>query len=209
MPVFSPSLLISIGISCYFGKIQRTEPTSLSQWGRTPNADPSEKLISSTLTSGNKTPPTPHSSTPIANFIISFLDMGKAKDWSNFISEESKARQPSPLKALANFLSTPGLISLGGGYPSPLFLSSPGFPACLESCCLFRVEERLSVDYPIRGTFPSSMWMSESPAWGSSMSRRLLSKALLFESLRIKTTSLLRKTEQTEKGRLELIVGKS
>jgi hypothetical protein len=43
--------------------------------------------------------------------------MVKAKNWSSFLSEESKARENSPLKALANYLTTPGLISLGGGYP--------------------------------------------------------------------------------------------
>jgi aromatic amino acid aminotransferase I len=42
--------------------------------------------------------------------------MVKAKDWSTYISEESKARENSPLKALANYLTIPGLISLGGGY---------------------------------------------------------------------------------------------
>ena len=57
--------------------------------------------------------------------------MPKAKDWTSFISEESKARQPSPLKALANYLSTPGLISLGGGYiPLPP-------PPCQCRCSCF------------------------------------------------------------------------
>jgi hypothetical protein len=42
--------------------------------------------------------------------------MGKARDWRAFISDESKARQESPLKALAAHLGQiPGLISLGGG----------------------------------------------------------------------------------------------
>jgi len=41
--------------------------------------------------------------------------MPKAKDWSSFISEESKSRQVSPLKGLANYLKIPNLISLGGG----------------------------------------------------------------------------------------------
>ena len=41
--------------------------------------------------------------------------MGQARDWSSFLSEESKAREPSPLKAVANHLSIPGIISLGGG----------------------------------------------------------------------------------------------
>jgi hypothetical protein len=52
--------------------------------------------------------------TPI--FIHRERVMGKAKNWSSFLSEESKARQPSPLKALANHLTLPGLISLGGGF---------------------------------------------------------------------------------------------
>lgn len=41
--------------------------------------------------------------------------MGKAKDWSAFLSEESKSREESPLKTLAHHLTIPGLISLGGG----------------------------------------------------------------------------------------------
>jgi hypothetical protein len=44
--------------------------------------------------------------------------MGKAKDWSSFLSEESKAREYSPLKEVAQHLSIPGLISLGGGFAS-------------------------------------------------------------------------------------------
>lgn len=43
-------------------------------------------------------------------------DMGRAKDWSSFLSEEANARQDSPLKALAKHLAIPGIISLGGGY---------------------------------------------------------------------------------------------
>ena len=42
--------------------------------------------------------------------------MGQARDWSAFLSEESKARELSPLKAVANYLSIPGIISLRGGY---------------------------------------------------------------------------------------------
>jgi hypothetical protein len=37
--------------------------------------------------------------------------MGQARDWSAFLSEDSKAREPSPLKAVANHLSIPGIIS--------------------------------------------------------------------------------------------------
>ena len=43
------------------------------------------------------------------------VTMGQSRDWSAFLSEESKAREPSPLKAVANHLSIPGIISLGGG----------------------------------------------------------------------------------------------
>ena len=41
--------------------------------------------------------------------------MGKAKDFSSYISDESKSRQPSPMKAFALYLTIPDLISLGGG----------------------------------------------------------------------------------------------
>jgi hypothetical protein len=47
--------------------------------------------------------------------LVVCVRMGQARDWSAFLSEESKAREPSPLKALANHLSIPGIISLGGG----------------------------------------------------------------------------------------------
>ncbi|KAI4119328.1 MAG: hypothetical protein LQ338_007288 [Usnochroma carphineum] len=42
----------------------------------------------------------------------------KAKRWDHILTEESKARKPSPLKQAAALLGTPGLISLGGGLPS-------------------------------------------------------------------------------------------
>lgn len=42
----------------------------------------------------------------------------KAKRWDHILNEESKSRRPSPLKAAAQLLKTPGLISLGGGLPS-------------------------------------------------------------------------------------------
>ncbi|EAW14362.1 aminotransferase-like domain-containing protein [Aspergillus clavatus NRRL 1] len=43
----------------------------------------------------------------------------KAKRWDHYISEESKSRKTSTLKGAAQYLKTPGLISLGGGLPSP------------------------------------------------------------------------------------------
>ncbi|KAI4090535.1 MAG: hypothetical protein LQ344_004676 [Seirophora lacunosa] len=42
----------------------------------------------------------------------------RAKRWDHILTEESKARKPSPLKEAAAMLGTPGLISLGGGLPS-------------------------------------------------------------------------------------------
>jgi hypothetical protein len=42
--------------------------------------------------------------------------MGKARDWSAFLSEESKAREESPLKAIVHYLTIPDMISLGGGF---------------------------------------------------------------------------------------------
>ncbi|KAK6582378.1 hypothetical protein PZA11_004786 [Diplocarpon coronariae] len=41
----------------------------------------------------------------------------KARRWDHHLSVESKARQPSSLKAAARYLGNPGLISLGGGLP--------------------------------------------------------------------------------------------
>jgi hypothetical protein len=41
--------------------------------------------------------------------------MGIARDFSSHISDESKSREPSPLKAFAHHLTIPGIISLGGG----------------------------------------------------------------------------------------------
>ena len=55
--------------------------------------------------------------------------MEQARDWSAFLSEESKARKPSPLKAVANHLSIPGIISLGGGY----FVSFGSFELTTQS----------------------------------------------------------------------------
>src|SRR5205085_7965653 len=40
-----------------------------------------------------------------------------AKDWSGHLTDESAARRPSALKAAFKHLTTPGLISLGGGLP--------------------------------------------------------------------------------------------
>ncbi|TVY13197.1 Aromatic amino acid aminotransferase [Lachnellula arida] len=41
----------------------------------------------------------------------------KAKRWDHYLTIESKSRQPSSLKAAAQYLKNPGLISLGGGLP--------------------------------------------------------------------------------------------
>ncbi|BFZ55900.1 Aromatic/aminoadipate aminotransferase 1 [Savitreella phatthalungensis] len=43
----------------------------------------------------------------------------KAKDMTHHLSEESKARRPSPLKEASLYLKNPNLLSLGGGLPSP------------------------------------------------------------------------------------------
>ncbi|KAL1972799.1 hypothetical protein VTN31DRAFT_6341 [Thermomyces dupontii] len=42
----------------------------------------------------------------------------KAKRWDHLLSTEAKGYQPSVLKAAAQYLKDPGLISLGGGLPS-------------------------------------------------------------------------------------------
>ncbi|KAI1082968.1 PLP-dependent transferase [Whalleya microplaca] len=43
----------------------------------------------------------------------------KAKRWDHLLSQESLARHPCVLKLAAKHLKKPGLISLGGGLPSP------------------------------------------------------------------------------------------
>ncbi|KAL2852012.1 pyridoxal phosphate-dependent transferase [Aspergillus pseudoustus] len=43
----------------------------------------------------------------------------KAKRWDHILSQEAKSRKTSTLKGAAKFLKNPGLISLGGGLPSP------------------------------------------------------------------------------------------
>ncbi|CAG8595469.1 3337_t:CDS:2, partial [Paraglomus occultum] len=40
-------------------------------------------------------------------------------DYDYFLSEVSKARQPSPIRALVPLVKTPGMISLGAGNPNP------------------------------------------------------------------------------------------
>ena len=39
---------------------------------------------------------------------------------SHYLSASSRARQPSPIRALQPLTSLPGMISLGSGMPSPL-----------------------------------------------------------------------------------------
>ncbi|KAB8208818.1 pyridoxal phosphate-dependent transferase [Aspergillus parasiticus] len=43
----------------------------------------------------------------------------KAKRWDHILSTEAKSRKVSTLKGAAKYLKNPGLISLGGGLPSP------------------------------------------------------------------------------------------
>lgn len=43
----------------------------------------------------------------------------KARRWDHILSKESAAREPCVLKLAASHLKKPGLISLGGGLPSP------------------------------------------------------------------------------------------
>ncbi|OJJ85256.1 aminotransferase-like domain-containing protein [Aspergillus glaucus CBS 516.65] len=43
----------------------------------------------------------------------------KAKRWDHILSLEAKSRKVSTLKGAAHYLKNPGLISLGGGLPSP------------------------------------------------------------------------------------------
>ncbi|KAI1407063.1 aromatic amino acid aminotransferase-like protein [Hypoxylon sp. FL1857] len=47
------------------------------------------------------------------------FDKPKAKRWDHLLSQESRAREACVLKQAAKHLKKPGLISLGGGLPSP------------------------------------------------------------------------------------------
>ena len=51
--------------------------------------------------------------------MLSYVRQPKAIDLSHHLSELSKARQLSPLKGLAKYFGTPGLITIAGGTPSP------------------------------------------------------------------------------------------
>ncbi|KAH8732841.1 pyridoxal phosphate-dependent transferase [Phaeosphaeriaceae sp. PMI808] len=54
-----------------------------------------------------------------ANFRLKMYDnKPKAKRWNHIISQEALIRRGNSLKEAAKFLTTPGLISLGGGLPS-------------------------------------------------------------------------------------------
>ncbi|KAI0392103.1 PLP-dependent transferase [Xylariaceae sp. FL0594] len=43
----------------------------------------------------------------------------KARRWDHRLSQESKARNPCAIKQAAQYLKIPGIVSLGGGLPSP------------------------------------------------------------------------------------------
>ena len=45
----------------------------------------------------------------------------KAIDLSHHLTEVSKSRETSPLKGLARYFGKPGIISLAGGMPSPVY----------------------------------------------------------------------------------------
>ncbi|KAL0949926.1 hypothetical protein HGRIS_009954 [Hohenbuehelia grisea] len=45
----------------------------------------------------------------------------KAIDLSHHLSVIARARRPSPLKDLQRFFGKPGIIAMGGGFPSPLY----------------------------------------------------------------------------------------
>ncbi|KAL8934376.1 MAG: hypothetical protein Q9216_005942 [Gyalolechia sp. 2 TL-2023] len=69
----------------------------------------------------SKNPPVATGLAPYASsdmFKTPGYDKAKAKRWDHRLTQESKSRKPSPLKAAAQLLKTPGLISLGGGLPS-------------------------------------------------------------------------------------------
>lgn len=44
---------------------------------------------------------------------------GLLSSYDRFLTNMSKARQPSPIRALVPLMGLPGMISLGGGNPNP------------------------------------------------------------------------------------------
>jgi aromatic amino acid aminotransferase I / 2-aminoadipate transaminase len=69
----------------------------------------------------------PNLPTAVAAFVTSDMYKGNqqgkpaAKRWDNHFNEETRSREPSALKGTARYLGNPGLISLGGGLPSPQY----------------------------------------------------------------------------------------
>lgn len=73
-------------------------------------------------------PPIPSRSTPYLSFYPRTMTSAAASstsvtkkqpDYAKYISKRSAARKPSAIRALNQFLSLPGMISLGGGLPNP------------------------------------------------------------------------------------------
>src|SRR5947207_4216942 len=104
--------------------------------------------------------------------------MGMAKNWSSFLSEESKARRPSPLKAIANHLTIPGLISLGGGFLPKMFL---------------KANEK---DSRIQDIFPSNLSTFMSRRWGNSKNPKSSMTDQQFVLSRVQVTQLHRQEQK-------------
>eukprot|EP00123_Amoebidium_parasiticum_P001249 comp12292_c0_seq1/m.7123 comp12292_c0_seq1/g.7123 ORF comp12292_c0_seq1/g.7123 comp12292_c0_seq1/m.7123 type:complete len:450 (-) comp12292_c0_seq1:161-1510(-) len=67
-------------------------------------------------------------------------NMATLPDYESFLTQSSKARKPSPIRALTPLLSIPGMISLGGGLPNPVC-----FPFASMDLTL-RTGEKLSIE---------------------------------------------------------------
>ncbi|GAO50738.1 L-kynurenine/alpha-aminoadipate aminotransferase [Saitoella complicata NRRL Y-17804] len=72
------------------------------------------------------------------------LEKPKAKDWTSHLSTESKTRKASPLKSSFKYLSNPGLISLGGGLPTPAYFPFESISAKVATVGKFSEEETLT-----------------------------------------------------------------
>ncbi|CAO3666757.1 hypothetical protein G6F70_007347 [Rhizopus microsporus] len=64
-------------------------------------------------------------------------------DYSKYLSEQSKARQPSPIRALQPFLHDPNIISLGAGQPNPSTFPFKSMTVTLESGETLQMDQQL------------------------------------------------------------------
>ena len=80
--------------------------------------------INGVMARRSKAPKLPQGVAPYANSeMYKGPQHGKpaAKRWDHLFNEETLSREASALKSTAKYLAVPGLISLGGGLPSPVY----------------------------------------------------------------------------------------